>query len=149
MIIQHAIVEDAEQILNLQKKAFQSVAEIYGPDIKPMLQTLEEMRTDIENHIVLKAVLDGQIVGSIRAYMKNETCHIGRLFVDPALQKRGIGKSLMYAIEKEFNQATRFELFTGFKSTKAINLYELIGYKEYDKVWVNEKLTRIYMEKSN
>ncbi len=150
MRIEKASVEDAEEILALQKAAYASEASIYGdPDLPPLIQTLEEMRTDFERQLVLKAVEEGEIVGSVRARMKEGNCLIGRLIVRPDRQDRGIGKRLMAEIESRFPEAERFRLFTGHRSAKALHIYEELGYREFRTEYLHEKLTLIYLEKPN
>jgi hypothetical protein len=84
MEIERATVLDAEEILSLQKLAYRSEAEIYNDfNIPPLVQTLESIEKDFENQYFLKAVMDGKIIGSVRAYTKEGTCYIGRLIVHP------------------------------------------------------------------
>jgi ribosomal protein S18 acetylase RimI-like enzyme len=128
MEIARATVDDAEEILKLQKLAYRSEAEIYGDyDIPPLTQTIEDIRDQFRNHIILKAVCGRVIVGTVRAYEGNGTCHIGRLAVRPDSQNQGIGNALMKAIEAYYNPE-HFELFTGSKSEKNIYLYKKLGY---------------------
>jgi ribosomal protein S18 acetylase RimI-like enzyme len=148
MRIERALVDDAEEILTLQKKAYQSEAEIYGDfTIPPLTQTLEEIRNDFEKQLFLKAILDGKIVGSVRAVAKERTCYIGRLVVHPGFQNRGIGTQLMGRIEEAFKEAERFELFTGHRSERNLYLYQKMGYQPFKKIMGSERLTIIYLEK--
>jgi len=93
--------------------------------------------------------LRNKIVGSVRGYKENGTCFIGRLIVDSKFQNKGFGKLLMNNIEKEFSGCTRLELFTGDKSNKNLYLYNKLGYKEFKRQRINEKLVLIYLEKIN
>ena len=94
MEIQRATVEDAAEILALQKLAYRSEAELHDvTDIPPLTQTLAEMEVDLERQHVLKVVQaarDGRprIVGSVRACVQDGTCQIGRLIVHPEHQNR-------------------------------------------------------------
>jgi ribosomal protein S18 acetylase RimI-like enzyme len=131
MEISRATIGDGEEILKLQKLAYQSEAERYGNyDIPPLKQTIEEIREQFETHIFLKAMCDGRIVGTVRAHEENGTCYIGRLAVDPDKQNRGIGKALMNSIEGRY-KPERFELFVGSKSENNIYLYQKLGYITY------------------
>jgi len=133
MKITQAKINDALAILNLQKLAYQSEAERYHDfKIPPLTQTLSEVKEQFKTNIFLKAVKKEQTVGTVRAYKKDKTCHIGRLAVHPLFQKQGIGTALMQAIEAYFPQK-RFELFVGAKSDNNINLYQKLGYKIYKK----------------
>ncbi|MGQ9721967.1 MAG: GNAT family N-acetyltransferase [Candidatus Jordarchaeum sp.] len=148
MKIEYAQIEDMPQILELQKIAYRSEAELHNDfTIPPLTQTLEEIKNDFPNQIFLKAVINGKIIGSIRAYKKDETCYIGRLTVHPDYQNQVIGKKLMSEIEAIFKDAKRFELFTGHKSERNFYLYQKGGYKKFKTEKVNENLKLIYMEK--
>jgi GNAT superfamily N-acetyltransferase len=131
MEILKATVADASEILSLQKLAYQSEAELYNNyDIPPLRQTIDEIKDQFKNHVFLKAVSEGLIIGTVRAYEENGTCYIGRLAVRPESRNGGIGKALMKAIEDCY-KPQRFELFTGSKSEKNIYLYQKLGYTIY------------------
>jgi ribosomal protein S18 acetylase RimI-like enzyme len=149
-MIERATVTDAEEILSLQKLAYRSEAEIYDDfNIPPLLQTLEEIKKDFENQTFLKATLDGKIRGSVKAFIKEGTCYVGRLIVHPDFQDRGMGKELMKKIEEIFEKAQRFELFTGHRSEKNLYLYQKLGYKIFKTVKANDRLNIVYLEKQN
>ncbi len=117
MQIETANVNDAGEILLLQKEAFQSEAKAYNDfEIPPLTETLDELKQLFKNHIFLKATIDGKIVGSVRASLNSGTCHIGRLVVNPKFQNQGIGSKLLAEIERKCCVCKRFELFTGIKS---------------------------------
>jgi anthranilate synthase/aminodeoxychorismate synthase-like glutamine amidotransferase len=132
--IAEAKVEDAEEILVLQKRAFRSEAERYGDDtLPPLTQTLDEITDDFARRRFLKATLKGEIIGSVRGHEADGTCHVGRLVVHPDYQGRGIGSRLVHAIEDTFKDARRFEIFTGDKSEPALHLYQKLGYEEFKR----------------
>jgi ribosomal protein S18 acetylase RimI-like enzyme len=148
--IKIASIDDVEEILCLQKQSYLSEAELYNDySIKPLIQTLDDIKQDFSKQIFLKAVIDDNttIVGSVRAYQQNNTVFIGRLAVDPKYQNKGIGAKLMISIEEIFESAKRFELFTGHKSTKNIHLYQKLGYSEFKRISINDSLTMVYLEK--
>ncbi len=65
MIITKAQEADVSEIFRLQRAAYQSEAEIYNDySIQPLTQTFAEALEEFQNSVVLKAVLDGKIVGS-------------------------------------------------------------------------------------
>jgi len=148
LLIEHAQVEDAEVILDLQKRTYLSEAEIYNnASIPPLTQTLDEIRTEFDKQIFLKALIDERIIGSVRAYQTEGTCHIGRLIVHPDFQNRGIGSRLMNKIEGIFEQARRFELFTGDNSERNLYLYQKLGYREYRRQKFQEDLVLVFLGK--
>ena len=95
-----------------------------------------------------KAVLEGRIVGSVRVRLADATCHVGKLIVDPNIQNRGIGSALMRHLESRFPETGRFELFTGHESLRNLHLYTKLGYREFRRVPVNDRLWLVYMEKT-
>ena len=122
---------DAEAILALQKIAYESEAVRYQNwQIPPMVEKVDSVRKDIEQHVVLKAIVDGRLAGSVRGVVKEDgVCEVCRFSVDPALQRRGIGSALLTAIEREFPDIEAFELFTGNRSVENLRLYERHGYR--------------------
>ncbi|MDD2524658.1 MAG: GNAT family N-acetyltransferase, partial [Endomicrobiaceae bacterium] len=144
-------IKDAKEILDLQKTAFESEAELYGNySIEPLNQSIEEIKQQFSNYIFLKAVSssDGSIVGTVRAFERDGTCYIGKLAVSPKMQNNGIATLIMKEIEKYF-KCKRFELFTGIKSEKNIYLYKKLGYSVFKK---EQKgcggIEIVYMEKT-
>ena len=150
MHIECSVQEDLKALLDLQKLAYQSEAELCNDyTIPPLTQTYESICEDFSNMEMLKAVDENDnIVGSVRAYEKEGVCHIGRLYVHPDYQNRGIGKLLMQEIEKRFAHCTKYALFTVKHSTKNLYLYQKIGYKIVGEEQLNDKVTIVNLEKS-
>lgn len=149
MLIELAVVEDAEAILTLQKLCYRSEAAVYNDyHIPPLTQTLEELRSEFRSHEFLKALNNGGIIGSVRARLQRGTCSIGRLIVHPDFQGRGTGTELMRLIEQRFPDADRYELFTGDKSKRNIMFYGKLGYHEFKEKSLTPLVRIIYMEKA-
>lgn len=148
MHITWARLEDAPELLALQRLAYQSEAALYGDyTIPPLTQSLAELQADFQQQRMLKGMLDGQLIGSVRAAVQQETCYIGRLIVHPAYQRRGFGSLLLREIERRCQKARRYELFTGHCSQHNIRLYERQGYRIFKHQQVNERLTLVFLEK--
>ena len=148
VMIERATIGDAQAILNLQKLAYQSEAELYQDwMISPLTQTLEELAREFETHCFLKAVSGGELMGSVRAHLKEGTCFIGRLIVHPHWQNQGIGARLMAAIENRFGDAQRYELFTGDRSERNLHLYQKLGYQPFRSERLDEHITLVFLEK--
>ncbi len=146
--ISKANLEDAVEILALQRLAYQSEAQIYNDwTIPPLLQTAVEIKDELNTYVFLKAVSDHSIVGSVRACMMGTTCHIGRLIVHPKWQNRGLGTRLITEVEIMHRDAARFELFTGSKSTGNLHLYHKMGYQEFRREPLNSQVELVYLEK--
>jgi len=148
MIIEEASESDLQEILDLQKLAFQIQGEIYNDfTIPPLVQTLEEIKNDFLLQVFLKTEKDGKIIGSVRGFKIDDSCYIGRLIVHPDYQNQGIGSKLLNEIERAFTTVSRYELFTGHKSEKEIYFYQKQGYNIFKKEKVDEILTMVYFEK--
>lgn len=148
--IVEASLDDAEAILSLQKRAYQSEAAIYGDyNIPPLTQTLEQLTAEFNDQVFLKAVSAGIVVGSVRAQRIDDVCHIGRLVVDPEFQGQGLGKGLMRAIEHHFCDVTRFDLFTGHKSARNLRLYRQLGYAVLGRKTISPDLDFVFLSKRN
>jgi ribosomal protein S18 acetylase RimI-like enzyme len=145
-----AALEDAPAILELQRQAYQSEALLYDNwTIPPLTQILAELRQEFRAGLVLKAVSDGSLVGSIRAHATDGIVQVGRPMVAPTVQRHGFGSAMLRAIETGFPTAKRLDLFTGSKSEGNIRLYTRHGY-----VFTHEKVLSpgtilAFMSKSN
>lgn len=132
--ISKAVPEDIPSIFLLQKRAFVQEAEIdHNYSITPVMQTRQSFEDEFGLFTYLKATVNNCIIGSIRASLKNGSCFIGRLIVEPVFQKYGIGKKLLMEIESEFQCAEKFELFTAEQSEGNVRFYKNNGYSVYDK----------------
>ena len=142
-----AKLEDLEAILKLQYTAYQSEAELLNDyTIQPLRQTLDEITEEFHKSIVLKAVLDGIIIGSVRAYADGDTVYIGKLIVHPDHQGKGLGKRLLATMEGKLHRK-RFELFTSNKSERNLRIYEKSGYMSYREETNEAGITFVYLEK--
>lgn len=144
-----ASVEDAAELLQLQKLAYQKESQLYGGyQIPPLVETLEQLKEVFKTHAFFKVTIDGKIIGSVRVLEENGTCHIGRLMVHPSFQKRGIGTQLLLEVEHKFALCRRFELFTGDRSVGNIRLYEKLGYKRVKEGMQAGNVKLVYLEKT-
>ena len=130
--------------------AYQSEAKLLNSyDIPPLKQTLPEIQKEFKDGIILKAVNDGsKIIGSVRAYQKDDTVYIGKLIVHPEHQKKGIGTALLHEIEIVCPSA-RYELFTSDKSKDNLRLYQKLGYKSFKEQEITKELRFIFLDKKS
>lgn len=148
MQIKKANVEDSQEILDLQYQAYQSEAKLLNnPNIPPLKQTIDGVKEDYNKGIIWKVVMDDKIIGSVRAYIENDTVYIGKLMVSPAYQKQGIGSRLLRVVEEEYPKM-RYELFTSTMSVGNIGLYQKAGYQVFKEQAVTDQLKFVYLEKS-
>jgi ribosomal protein S18 acetylase RimI-like enzyme len=144
-----ACKDDFAEILEIQKKAFHSEAIFYQNfNIQPLVQTLEELIEECNDKVVLKAVVDGKIVGSVRANLDGDNCGVNKLVVLPEFQKRGIGEKLLGEIENHFPEAKKFTLATGANSESNIRLYQKVGYQIVSTTTFDGGIEAVMMEKT-
>ena len=146
--ILRADISDMAEIRDLQKLAYQTEAILYNDwTIPPLTQTQNQINKECNEKTFLKVCHSGRIIGSVRASIHDNACHIGRLIVHPEFQHKGIGSQLMLAIEAAFPQARRFEVFTGSRSEGNIRLYERLGYHIFRTDRLSSQVDLVFMEK--
>jgi ribosomal protein S18 acetylase RimI-like enzyme len=146
--ILQADINDAWKILNLQKHAFKSEAELYNDySISPLTQTIEDIKAEFGSKTFLKAVAGEEIIGSIRFKIKDKTCLIEKLAVHPDFQNQKIGTTLLLEAEKLANGADKIELYTGQKSEKNLHLYKKLGYEVFKFEVINDHLYFVHLRK--
>ena len=139
---------DLKTILELQYLAYQSEAKLLNNfEIPPLKQSYDEVEQEYRKGLFLKAMDEsGEIVGSVRAYVEDNTAYIGKLIVRPEMQSQGIGTKLVKCIEQEC-PADRYEIFTSDKSSRTIGLYEHLGYVKFKEQKISDALTLVFLEK--
>lgn len=154
--IKPAQIGDAQQILDLQGVAYRLEAERYGvDDLPPMTQTLDHLIAEYDTSTILVAryspgIATGPsdpIVGSVRARVVEGTAYVGRLAVVPDMHGRGIGRQLLWAVERATAPVDRYELFTGHRSDRNLRMYERAGYRRIRSEQQRDAVTLVYMEK--
>ena len=148
VVYRRAAKDDAPEILALQKTAFQSEAEIYNDEnLPPLQQTLDELRGDFDRKTFIKAVVNGKIIGAVHGQAADGSARVERLVVHPYFQHRGIGRHLMGEIEEAFPGAKRFEVFTGEKSERNLDLYRKLGYQQFKTEPLTPAVKLVYLQK--
>lgn len=128
--IEIASIEDADEILEIQKAAFLGQAQIYNNyQLPPLTQPLESLENEFNEKTFLKVLLNGQIIASVRFEENDNYVTVDRVVVRPECQNQGIGTTLLKEIELRVPGAIVFQLFTGTKSVRNIHIYEKIGYR--------------------
>ncbi|MGX6603284.1 GNAT family N-acetyltransferase [Micromonosporaceae bacterium Da 78-11] len=143
-----ATVDDLEGILKLQYLCYQAEARRYDFWTIPALtQSLASITAELADRPLLVVRLDAEVIGSVRGEQVGDTFHIGRLVVHPRLQRQGIGRRLLRAIEQRAGAAARFEVYTGYRSTEFLGVYADAGYREFRTEQVTDLLRLTYLEK--
>ncbi|WP_127476103.1 GNAT family N-acetyltransferase [Microbacterium sulfonylureivorans] len=131
LTLSRADERDASELLVLQRACW--VAEAIANDtldIHALHEPLETIVRGIREYTTW-VVRDGaRLVGSARARAVGDAWQIGRLMVAPDLRGRGLGRFLLEWVERNApDEARRFELSTGARSSRNLLTYTRAGYE--------------------
>ena len=143
-------VDDAGEVLTLQRAAFVQEALIYDAvDMPPLTQTLDEVRGELEDNLGCVALDGERMVGCVRARIDGDLLLIGRIAIAPDQQGSGLGTALLGAVEERGRDAgaTTAELFTGSLSEANLRLYEREGYEESERVPGDDGTAQVFLRK--
>ena len=146
-------LEDAEQIHEMQQRAFDALYQKYQDhETSPAKETVERIIAKL-NHPATYFYLihsDGEIVGAIRVVDKKDFCtpkRISPLFILPEYWNSGFGQMAIEEVEK-IHGSTNWKLDTVLQEKKNCYLYEKMGYHQTGETEViNERLTLVYYQK--
>lgn len=101
-VVREAVEDDIPQIIKAAKEAFWAYAENAGITglVQPLQESYEDLKRDLETKLVLVAILDGKVAGSVRVQVyPDNTAYLSRLGVRVAYQNNGVGKILLNAVD--------------------------------------------------
>jgi ribosomal protein S18 acetylase RimI-like enzyme len=130
-------IEDAGEVLTLQRAAFVPEAQAHGDlDLPPLRQGLVELAAELADPHVLALGLRGRagrLVAAVRVRTTGdppEVAEVLRLAVVPDQQGRRLGSRLLAAVEDRLpDGVTELRLFTG-EHGDGLSLYQRLGYVE-------------------
>jgi GNAT superfamily N-acetyltransferase len=143
-------VDDAGEVLTLQRAAFVQEALIYDAvDMPPLTQTLDEVVAELEENLGCVALDGERIVGCVRARIDGDLLLVGRIAIAPDQQGSGLGTDLLDAVETRGREAGArvAELFTGSLSEANLRLYEREGYRESERVPEDGGVEQVFLRK--
>ena len=145
-------VRDAGELWTVQRAAYLTEAQRYQETrIPPLLETLDEVRADIESPVVVTlGAWDGpRLVGSARGRPDGDRMEVARVCVAPDQQGRGVGRALLTAIEDAAPSAVRtLWLIAGAASADNLRLYRKAGYAETSSMTDAVGIVLAVLEKS-
>lgn len=144
-------IEDAGEVLTLQRAAFVQEALIYGsPEMPPLTQTLEELEHELHDNLGCVALEGTRMIGAVRARLDRDLLLVGRIAIAPDAQGKGIGTLLLAEVERRGREAgaREAELFTGSLSEANLRLYEREGYVESERVPAGDGTAQVFLRKT-
>ena len=147
--IEIATENDIQELFELQRRAFESEAEMIGSrNVPALMETYEENRREFADWTVLvQRSQRGEIIGAVRYREAGDYVEIGRVMVAPECRNQGVAIRLMQAVEEQTG-ADAFELYTCTKSWINLRLYEKLGYRTYKEEQGENDLAFAYMRKT-
>ncbi|WNS45969.1 GNAT family N-acetyltransferase [Paenibacillus sp. MMS20-IR301] len=147
-----AQAEDAAAIHAMQTQAFLPLLEKYQDhDTNPANETVERTVERINQAHADKYIIScsGVAVGAVRVTEKeNKKYRVGRIFITPEHQGKGIAQQVFALIEQIYADAKSWELDTIMQEARNCYLYEKLGYKRTGETHeINDKLTLCFYEK--
>jgi N-acetylglutamate synthase-like GNAT family acetyltransferase len=167
-VVRRAVEEDIPQIQEITREAFKMYMDGAGikGTIQALQETYEDVKRDIEIKLVFVALLDGEVVGSVRVeVMPDNTGYLSRFGVAIDHQSHGIGKVLMNAVDEAMLELgiENLYLHTASRLLSLVRFYYGRGFyiesttndrgyirallcKEYEVAEVKNSLETIYKE---
>ncbi|GAB2956803.1 GNAT family N-acetyltransferase [Amycolatopsis acidiphila] len=125
---------DAGELLTLQRAAYVTEARAHGDlNLPPLVETLGQLLAVLRDPACFAwgIRLSGRLVASVRVLVRAGVGEVGRLVVAPDQQRRGLGRSMMRALEELLPpEVVTLRLFTGEHSSGPLALYASLGYRE-------------------
>lgn len=147
--IQRATPEDAAAIHAIQMRAFAEEARLSDDrNIPPLAEPVADIAHHIRTQTVLTAREGERIVGAARGLVDGAVCTIRGVIVEPECQGRGIGASLLEAIEQAHPRIERFDLTTNTLVPGNVAFYERRGYRVVELTRYTGKIVLAQMSKA-
>lgn len=127
-VVRKATEEDIPKIHEITKSVFK----IYSKDagvkgtISALKETTEDIKKDIETKEVFVALLNEEVVGSVRIEIKpDKTAYLSRFGVDLNYQNNGVGKVLINAVDNAMidSGVTNLYLHTASRMLSLVRFY--------------------------
>lgn len=151
--VRTATYDDIEAIAKITSEAFVKYANMIGmPTTAALTETVEDIKKDIDENLVLVAFVDGVPVGSVRVKVdtENKSAYLYRFGVRLNAQNNGIGKSLMNLVDIKMKEqgVKTISLHTGAKVASLVRFYYGRGFyidsTTKDKGYVRALLIKEY-----
>ncbi|EHK59008.1 GNAT family N-acetyltransferase [Allomesorhizobium alhagi] len=89
-----------EEVLSLINRSFAYMDGVIDPPSSAHRLTAEGLRRKAEDETGFLAVCEGRIVGCVFVVEREHDCYFSKLAVEPELQRQGMGKNLVEAVEE-------------------------------------------------
>ena len=122
---------DAEALAVVSRRAFENDVQYGAPEVggPPGYDSTDWQLTTAEAATAyLVIVVEDSVVGGVIVFGSAGDYWLGRMFIDPDQQGRGIGTRAIAELEREFSDATRWSLETPPWNRRNHSFYQKVGY---------------------
>ena len=152
LCIRRTYVEEAQDILAVQKEAFREDLERYKDHkTNPANEPIEKLIYKINKNHHYTILIDDIIIGGAEVRLDSEDeCYINRIFLSPEYQDSGFGSQIMIFLETEYPSVKKWTLSTPHLNYRNHHFYEKFGFKKVGEHCVTENLSLIdYLKECN
>jgi len=137
--------EEALELSNIQKAAFQPLYEQYHDEGNPCLRGVEDIanRLNSEYFRYFTILMEEEIVGGVlykckgrtpfHEYLEEGHYYLQRVYIKPHLQCKGVAQTALLLCEKEFSNANCFWVDFPEDLIKNRRCYEKVGFVDTGK----------------
>ncbi len=142
LVLQRAVEEDAQSIINARDKSFYDDYVRFG-ECPGYHKTPEQMRGTIRKADVYRILIDGKMVGDVSVHQPSEdgSQWIGCLEIIPEYQNNGIGSEVLRTIFNLYPETQKWELETPVQNKRNCHFYEKAGFHGTKETVHSEILT--------
>ncbi len=145
--IDHKKIEISQEIKNIFQHSYKVEAKLLNAiDFPPLKRTISQF-TNSKNDF-FAYYINKNIVGLVEVKIMNNSVHIQSLVVYPKFFRRGIGRSLVKFVLKNFNP-NLFTVETGIDNEPAKKLYLNCGFEKYDQYKTDHSIIKVKFMKRN
>jgi len=124
-------IKDLPLLTQLSKECFDFDKHYFKYDTPSGYDHILWHKKMLETGSYYKIIYNKQMIGGILIFScLNQVYNIGRIFLSPGFQNRGIGKKVLLLVEKLYPDAQKWVLDTPEWALKNQNFYEKNGYSK-------------------
>ena len=143
--IERATIEDAERLTETQTHTFEDDNKLKSPGCSmegpPGYDSVDWNAEWIGRTPYYRILLDDRIVGGLIVFdMGQGKYELGRIWVDPHFQNRGIGQQAIRLMLEAFPEATKWTLGTPSWAARNQHFYEKMGFVKVRETEVDPEL---------
>jgi ribosomal protein S18 acetylase RimI-like enzyme len=143
--LQRATLNDLETFLTIERS-------LSGSKTYSAADTEEEAREELTASQVYFIKFNNEVAGSIQYQIKNpDKVYLSGLVIKPEFQGKGIARGALEIVLEKFKTVKQIYLVTHPENTKAIKLYESLGFMVGEKIenYFGDGEPRIVLTKQN